>query len=202
MELASQGTLRSHLANAFKPGEWAWPTFYLFPDMQGTILEDVLPYSGTIGIGPYGNMDVWHYIGIVGQLSQPIGTRILIFLGKAQDYSQPNILAGLKYILWDPNVPLSPGLTLRATSVTPAAGFLIISLPYPPCIIYLLWLAFRRIHHLSHELCREVKKYHGHSASILPTLIVFPALTVTSHSLFVEGFITTREWINVQIMNI
>ncbi len=126
--LASPGSLRSNLANAFKPGTWDWPTSYLFPDMQGTILENILTQSGTVEIGPYGNMEFWRYVGLVGQLSQPIGARHLAFISETQGKNE-QVGPDIKYVIWDESVPLPSNLASRADTITPAAGFLILSLP-------------------------------------------------------------------------
>jgi hypothetical protein len=127
--LASPGPLRSNLAKAFKPSTWAWPACYLFPDMQGTALETVLIHYGNVGIGPHGNLEFWRYAGLIGQLSQPIGFRHLVFLTESQDLSQHNALSGLKYIIWDASVPLPLELTSQADSIEPATGFMVLSLP-------------------------------------------------------------------------
>jgi len=127
--LASPGPLRKNFVNAFKPGTWVWPTCYLFPDMQNTALEDVLTQTGTVAIGPHGDMGYWRYAGLVGQLSQPIGARRLIFINKIQDkYSQYGI-TDARYIIWDYSIPLPSNLASQADSIAPAAGFLILSLP-------------------------------------------------------------------------
>jgi len=127
--LASPGSLREHLANAFKPTTWDWPTCYLFPDMQNTALEDVLTQSGTVIIGPHGEMDFWRYAGLVGQLSQPIGARRLIFLNETQSKNEQNGIAGARYLIWDESMPLPTSLASQAVSITQAAGFLVLSLP-------------------------------------------------------------------------
>ncbi len=127
--LASPGSLRSNLVNIFKPGTWEWPTNYLFPDMRGTVLEDVLTQPGTVVIGPHGDMEYWRYVGLVGELAQPIGTRHLEFIDESQGASGQFGLADVKYILWDGSVTLPPALASMADLVTPAAGFLVLSLP-------------------------------------------------------------------------
>jgi hypothetical protein len=127
--LASPRQLRSNLMNVFKSSTWVWPTCYLFPDMQGTILEDILTQTGIVAIGPHGDMEFWRYVGLVGQLSQPIGARQLVFISESYDASKQNDLVEGRYIIWDETVPLPPTLELHAKFVTPAAGFLVLSLP-------------------------------------------------------------------------
>jgi hypothetical protein len=127
--LASPGSLRSNLGNIFKPGTWNWPTNYLFPEMQDTILEDVLTQTGTVIIGPNGGMDYWLYIGMVGQLSQPIGARHLVFINELQSESGQIDLSDVSYIIWDDSLPLPTALASLAISITPAWDFLVLSLP-------------------------------------------------------------------------
>lgn len=74
-------------------------------------------------------MEYWRYAGLVGQLSQPIGDRRLEFIGESPDAGELDEMADAKYIVWDETVPLPPILASRAASVTPAAGFLVLSLP-------------------------------------------------------------------------
>jgi hypothetical protein len=127
--LASPGSLRSNLANAFKASTWDWPTSYLFPDMRGTILDEVLTQPGTVVIGPHGNMDFWRYAGLIGELAQPIGNRHLEFISESQAGNGQIGLVDVKYILWDASVTLPASLASLADSVTPAAGFLVLSIP-------------------------------------------------------------------------
>lgn len=127
--LASPGSLRSNLANAFKASTWDWPTSYLFPDMRDTIIDEVLTQPGTVVIGPHGNMDFWRYAGLIGELAQPIGDRHLEFITEVQGKTGQIGLQGVKYILWDESVALPPALASLADSVTPAAGYLVLSLP-------------------------------------------------------------------------
>jgi hypothetical protein len=74
-------------------------------------------------------MEYWRYVGLVGELAQPIGTRHLEFIDESQGASGQFGLADVKYILWDGSVTLPPALASMADSVTPAAGFLVLSLP-------------------------------------------------------------------------
>ena len=127
--LASPGPLRSNLMNVFKPASWKWPTCYLFPDMQDTALENVLNQTGIIVVGPHGDMKFWRYAGLVGQLSQPIGARKLIFINESQAENEQIDLTDTRYIIWDESIPVPPNLASRAGSITPAAGFLVLSLP-------------------------------------------------------------------------
>ena len=127
--LASPGPMRNNLVNAFKPGTWDWPTCYLFPDMQDTALEDVFTRTGTVVIGPHGDMEFWRYVGLVGQLSQPIGARRLIFINETLGENEKIGMTDARYIIWDETVPLPSSLASHADSFTPAAGFLILSLP-------------------------------------------------------------------------
>jgi hypothetical protein len=120
--LASPGSLRSNLGNIFKPGTWNWPTGYLF-------LEDVLTQTGTVIIGPNGGMEFWHYVGLVGQLSQPIGARRLVFISDSQGVSGQIELSDVRYIIWDDSLPLPTALASLAKSITPAWNVLVLSLP-------------------------------------------------------------------------
>jgi hypothetical protein len=127
--LASPGSLRSNLGNIFKASTWEWPTSYLFPDMRGTALDNVLTQPGTVVIGPRGDMELWRYQGLVGELAQPIGTRHLEFISESQGASGQFGLADVKYILWDETVVLPPALASLADSITPAGGYLVLKLP-------------------------------------------------------------------------
>jgi hypothetical protein len=127
--LASPGSLRSNLANIFKPDTWEWPTGYLFPDMRNTVLEDVLTQPGTVVIGPHGEMEFWRYAGLIGELAQPIGTRRLEFISESQGNSGQIGLADVEYILWDESIVLPHALASLADTITPAGGFLVLKLP-------------------------------------------------------------------------
>ncbi len=127
--LATPGSLRNNLANIFKPVTWEWPTNYLFPDMRNTIIDDVLTQPGTVVIGPHADMEFWRYAGLMGELAQPIGERHLDFINEAQGKSGQFELTGVKYILWDASVVLPHSLATMAKSITPAAGYLVLSLP-------------------------------------------------------------------------
>jgi hypothetical protein len=125
---AKPASLQKALANPFQPGIWDQQTAYLFPKMQGTILDDVLTQNGTVVIGPIGSMLAWRYVGFVGQLSQPIGARRLVFI---QDLPVTNALeqmTGAKYLLWDDTLPLPAALAAQAKSITPAWHWVVVSL--------------------------------------------------------------------------
>ncbi len=127
--LASPGSLRSNLRDLFKPATWKWPSSYLFPDMRDTALDDVFTRDGTLAIGPHGDMEFWRYVGLIGELSQPIGARHLVFISESQAESEKEELAIINYIIWDSSVPLPPQISALANSITPAAGFLVLTLP-------------------------------------------------------------------------
>lgn len=127
--LASPGPLRSNLGNIFKPGSWDWPASYLFPDMKGTVIEDVLTQPGNVVIGPHGDMEFWRYAGLIGELAQPIGVRHLEFISESQGESGQIGLGDVKYIIWDETVTLPPALASLADNISPAGGFLVLSLP-------------------------------------------------------------------------
>jgi hypothetical protein len=127
--LATPGSLHNNLANIIKPDTWKWPTNYLFPDMRNTIIDDVLTQPGTVVIGPRGDMDFWRYAGLIGELAQPIGERHLEFISEAQGKSDQIDLAGAKYILWDASVALPTNMESMALSISPAAGYVVLSLP-------------------------------------------------------------------------
>ncbi len=127
--LASPGSLRSNMGDIFKEATWKWPSSYLFPDMREPVLEDVFTHTGTVAIGPHGDMEFWRYVGLVGELSQPIGARHLVFLSETHAESELNELAHIKYIIWDSSVPLPPGISMAANTSSPAAGFLVLTLP-------------------------------------------------------------------------
>jgi hypothetical protein len=126
---AKPASLHRALANPLQAGVWDQPTTYLFPQMKGTILEDVLTKNGTVVIGPLGDMLQWRYVGLVGQLSQPIGARRLVFIGDSPDASELDKVIGAKYILWDETVPLPSVLAAQAKSIKPAWHWLVLSLP-------------------------------------------------------------------------
>jgi hypothetical protein len=125
---AKPASLNKALANPFQPGIWDHQTAYLFPKMQGTILVDVLTQNGTVVIGPPGSMLLWRYVGFVGQLSQPIGARRLVFIKDLPDASKLEQMTGAKYLLWDDTLPLPVGLASQAKSITPAWHWLVVSL--------------------------------------------------------------------------
>ena len=125
---AKPASLNKALANPFQPGIWDHQTTYLFPKMQGTILGDVLTQNGTVVIGPPGSMLQWRYVGFVGQLSQPIGARRLVFIKDLPDASKLEQMTGAKYLLWDDTLPLPVGLAAQAKSITPAWHWLVVSL--------------------------------------------------------------------------
>jgi len=125
---AKPTSLRRALENPLQPGIWDQPTSYLFPQIHGTILEVVLTRNGTVVIGPLGNMFQWRYVGLVGQLSQPIGARRLVFIGDTEQASELDKLKGAKYILWDETLPLPAVLAAQAKSIKPAFHWLVLSL--------------------------------------------------------------------------
>ena len=85
--------------------------------------------TGTVIIGPHGDMDYWNYIGMVGQLSQPIGARRLVFISDSQGVSGQIELSEVRYIIWDDSLPLPTALAALAKSITPAWHYLVLSLP-------------------------------------------------------------------------
>ncbi len=93
----------------FRSETWRWPTSYLFPEMNGTAVEELLSEGKTVGIGPHGDSDYTQYTGLVGQLCQPIGKRQVIFL--SEDVQAGEVEAGgIDGILWDKSIPLPEGL--------------------------------------------------------------------------------------------
>jgi hypothetical protein len=74
-------------------------------------------------------MDFWRYAGLIGELAQPIGERHLEFISEAQGKSDQIDLAGAKYILWDASVALPTNMESMALSISPAAGYVVLSLP-------------------------------------------------------------------------
>jgi hypothetical protein len=127
--LASPGSLRDSLTHVFEPKTWTWPTTYLFPDMKGTVLETVLDQNENVALGPHGAMDWWRYVGFVGQLSQPIGARQLIFIDGTAGTTDLLKLSHIRYVLWDESLPLPDTLKGIASNNTQASGYTILTLP-------------------------------------------------------------------------
>lgn len=124
VSLASRGRPPGSLGNLFKPSRWNWPSCYLFPEMQNTVMERILSQRADVAMGPHGKMEFWLYAGLVGQLSQPIGARRLIFLDGSDEAEYR--LSGVRYIIWDETLPLPPSLRPLRESGTSVGGFLVI----------------------------------------------------------------------------
>jgi hypothetical protein len=127
--LSSPGPLRTHLATIFESRSWEWPSNYLFPDMENTQIQTVLFENKNTALGPHGEMDFWHYAGLVGELSQPIGARRLTFLSEEPDNTELANLADIRYILWDKSVHLPALLESRAVSTVVVDDWLILTMP-------------------------------------------------------------------------
>jgi hypothetical protein len=127
--LASPGSLRDSLTHVFEPKTWIWPTTYLFPDMKGTVLESVLDQKENVALGPHGGMDWWRYVGFVGQLSQPIGARRLLFIDGTDGTTELLKQSDILYVLWDETLPLPDSLKGMASKITHASGYTILTLP-------------------------------------------------------------------------
>ena len=105
---ASPASVRSDPISVFSPATWRWPTSYLFPEWRGTALDRLLAETATVAIGPRGNVELWHYSGMVAQLAQPIGDRQLVFLDPEFDIAAQTRASHAQYVVWDPTFPLSP----------------------------------------------------------------------------------------------
>ncbi|MDD8014250.1 MAG: hypothetical protein PHX45_01045 [Acidobacteriota bacterium] len=126
VSLASRGQPPGSLGNLFKPSRWNWPACYLFPEMRNTVMERILGQRADVAMGPHGKMEFWLYAGLVGQLSQPVGARRLIFLdGPGEPENMP---PGVKYVIWDETLPLPPSLKPLRKSGTSVGGFLVLPL--------------------------------------------------------------------------
>lgn len=124
---SSPGSL--NIKNVLKEETWTWQTSYLFPDMQGTVLEKILMEPSQVIIGPRGEMDWWRYVGYIGQLSQPIGDRQLFFIAEDPSEGELTALSNARYIIWDDSVTLPQLLESRAESIFYVKDFIVLSLP-------------------------------------------------------------------------
>jgi hypothetical protein len=125
--LASPQPLRSNLTHIFDRHIWEWPVAYLFPAMQDTVIEEILSGNEPVAMGPHGDNDFWHYAGLIGQLSQPIGARQMILLHEdniqAQLQSNP-----VKYIIWDKTIPIPAELDELAVRINNVDQFIVLTL--------------------------------------------------------------------------
>jgi len=125
--LASPQSLRSNLAHILDKHTWEWPKAYLFEDMQDTVLEGILSGNDTVALGPHGDNDFWHYAGLVGQLSQPIGERRLLLLTEDDVRGQLQSEV-VRYVLWDETVPVPEELEALAVQMEHVDQFIVITL--------------------------------------------------------------------------
>lgn len=107
--LATPGSLGSSPLALVRPETWRFPTSYLFAEMEGTVVEELLADGKVVGIGPHGDSDFTEYTGLVGQLCQPIGKRQVVFLNEVVTAEEVEEL-GIDGILWDASIPLAEGL--------------------------------------------------------------------------------------------
>ncbi|MBI4731815.1 MAG: glycosyltransferase family 39 protein [Chloroflexi bacterium] len=124
--LATPGSVSSSPQAILSPETWTWPTFYLFPDMNGTALEDVLTPGQVIAIGPHGDSYFWRYAGLIGQRSQAVGKRELVFI-KENERLEAIHSRHVEYIVWDASIPLPQ--SLAALPQEEAAGFIVLKFP-------------------------------------------------------------------------
>jgi hypothetical protein len=108
--LATPGSFSGSPFAFFQPSTWNWPASYLFPEMRGTALERILVSGKIVAIGPHGNSNFGTYSGLVGELSQPIAKRRLIFLGEDTTIKEIQSLS-IDNLIWDISVSLPHSLS-------------------------------------------------------------------------------------------
>jgi hypothetical protein len=97
--------------------------------MKGIVREIVPDQKENVTLGPHDGTDWWRYVRFVGQLSQPIGTRQLIFIDGTSRTIDSLIQTNIKYVLWDESLPLPETLKRMASTITNAASYTILNLP-------------------------------------------------------------------------
>lgn len=120
------GSLRQNPVGVLNPKNWDHPNA-LLPELQGTALDVLLREGGTVAIGPRQNQSSWAYCRLVGQLSQPVGARRLIFL-RDQEIDVQLQRQRPDYVFWDGTLPLPPELAQAAVRVEQGGEFWLLTL--------------------------------------------------------------------------
>ena len=124
--LATPGSAGRNPLNLLHKQAWIWPAAYLYPEMQCTVLEDLIADSRNVVIGPHGDANYNYYTGLVGMLAQPVGERSITFVD--EDVSADALREGcFDALLWDESVGEPAGLEESASGS--ALGFAVYPLP-------------------------------------------------------------------------
>jgi hypothetical protein len=126
---ASPISLRENISYVIKKETWEWPTSYLFPELQDTIVEDILSQNLNVAISPHWKMNDWYYYGLVGQLSQPIDKRNLVFLDIKENIEYQLTQKDINYIIWDKTISIPNTITTEAITYEEFDSFVIFKLP-------------------------------------------------------------------------
>lgn len=103
--LSTPGSINMSISTLINPDSWQWGNNYFFPEIKGSSLDHVISNDRVVAIGPHGNSNFTNYTHLIGQLSQPIGERRLIFID--QGITQTNINEyDLESIIWDMSIPV------------------------------------------------------------------------------------------------
>lgn len=102
--LSIPGSLNGSVTALFRSETWKWPANYLLPDINSTALDEIIVNDKIVAIGPHGESSFTEYTSLVGELSQPIGGRILIFLSEEPTIEEIRSF-GIESIVWDSSIP-------------------------------------------------------------------------------------------------
>jgi hypothetical protein len=117
------------LKEVLNPRSWQWPVWCLFPETKGTIFERIFRENTTVAVSPPNVYGRWRVCRIMGQMSQPIGFRKIVYLDDRGDMTAQAVSQHVRYIVWDTGVPIPPALESIATRVERTAGFVVLTLP-------------------------------------------------------------------------
>lgn len=126
LDSAFPGPLIQQPRQALSLHNWRWSDTYLFPELEGTAYDELLANGRVVAIGPANWPDApWLIFGMLGQLSQPIGSRRIVHLGprsSAEDLAKRSV----QYVVWDKNVPIPEDIGAVLDYSKPAGRFLIL----------------------------------------------------------------------------
>jgi len=119
----------------FQPDSWWRPRVYLFPEVGGTLLSDVLAGDDPVAVGP-----MWtaspsgrYKHNLLGALTLPLGHRDLMPL--PEDVIAADLVAlrdemrgrGIRYIIWDDQMEVPGVLRYLAEQETAVPGFVVLT---------------------------------------------------------------------------
>ncbi len=97
--------------------------------MKGSIIDEIIAKDESLAIGPRGEIDLWHYYGLVGELFQPLGARQVFFLDEKGEINGQVLPQGVRAVLWDASLPLPAALQARTSMISYVAGYEVLILP-------------------------------------------------------------------------